>query len=89
MAKRGSGRLNNPFDAPPNKSFRADWPIRMQRDDVVRLISAREVTATERKPMKKVESELEDGLRPEYDLRSPRVRKLGPGRKSFADVVRL
>jgi len=36
--------------------------------------------------MKKVESELEDELRPEYDLR---VRKLGPGRKSFGDVVRL
>jgi len=41
------------------------------------------------KPMKKVESELEDELRPEYDLRSLRVRKLGPGRKSFGDVVRL
>ena len=42
-----------------------------------------------RYPMKKVESELEDELRPEYDLRSLRVRKLGPGRKSFGDVVRL
>jgi hypothetical protein len=38
--------------------------------------------------MKKVESELEE-LRPEYDLRSLRVRKLGPGRKTFGDVIRL
>ena len=26
---------------------------------------------------------MEDDLRPEYDLRSLRVRKLGPGRKGF------
>jgi len=39
--------------------------------------------------MKKVESESNDELRPEYDLRSLRVRKLGPGRKSFGDTVRL
>ena len=39
--------------------------------------------------MKKVETKMEDELRPEYDLRSLRVRKLGPGRKSFGDVVRL
>ena len=39
--------------------------------------------------MKKVESELEDELRPEYDLRSLRVRKLGRGRKRFGEVVRL
>ena len=39
--------------------------------------------------MKKVESELEDELRPEYDLGSLRVRKLGPGRKSFGDVIPL
>ncbi len=39
--------------------------------------------------MKKVESELEDELRPEYNLRDLRVRKLGPGRKSFGDVIRL
>ncbi len=39
--------------------------------------------------MKKVEAEIEDELRPEYDLKSLRVRKLGPGRKRFGDVVRL
>lgn len=39
--------------------------------------------------MKKVESEMDDELRSEYDLRSLRVRKLGSGRKSFGDVVRL
>jgi hypothetical protein len=39
--------------------------------------------------MKKVESEPEDDLRPEYDLRSLRVRKLGPGRANFGDVIRL
>jgi hypothetical protein len=40
--------------------------------------------------MKKVEPEIEDELRPEYDLKSLRVRRLGPGRKSFGgSVVRL
>ena len=39
--------------------------------------------------MKKVETDINDELRPEYDLRSLRVRKLGPGRKSFGEVVRL
>ena len=42
--------------------------------------------------MKKAESEVEaeeDELRPEYDLKSLRVRRLGPGRRKFGDVVRL
>jgi hypothetical protein len=39
--------------------------------------------------MKKVEAEKDGELRPEYDLKSLKVRKLGPGRKSFGDVVRL
>jgi hypothetical protein len=39
--------------------------------------------------MKKVETEMSDELRPEYDLRSLRVRRLGPGRKSFGGVIRL
>jgi hypothetical protein len=39
--------------------------------------------------MKKVETDMNGELRPEYDLRSLRVRKLGPGRKSFGGVVRL
>ena len=39
--------------------------------------------------MKKVESELEDEVRPEYDLRTLQVRKLGPGRKNYGDVIRL
>ena len=40
--------------------------------------------------MKKVETEINDELRPEYDLKSLRVRRLGPGRKSFGgSVVRL
>jgi hypothetical protein len=30
-----------------------------------------------------------DELRPEYDLSTLRVRKLGPGRKSFDDVIKL
>ncbi len=35
-------------------------------------------------------SELEDELQPEYDLKSLKVRKLGSGRKSFGEaVVRL
>jgi len=40
--------------------------------------------------MKKVKAEMNDELRPEYDLRNLRVRRLGPGRKSFGGaVVRL
>jgi hypothetical protein len=30
-----------------------------------------------------------DELRPEYDLSTLRVRKLGPGPKSFGDVIKL
>jgi hypothetical protein len=33
--------------------------------------------------------ELGDELRPEYDFSTLRVRKLGPGRKSFGDVIKL
>jgi hypothetical protein len=39
--------------------------------------------------MKKVEIDMNDELRREYDLRSLRVRKLGRGRKSFGGVIRL
>ena len=39
--------------------------------------------------MKKVKASNNDELRPEYDLKNLRVRKLGPGRKSFGDIVRL
>jgi hypothetical protein len=39
--------------------------------------------------MKKVETDMSDELRPEYDLQSLRVRKLGRGRKGFGDVIRL
>jgi hypothetical protein len=40
--------------------------------------------------MKKVNTEMEDELRSEYDLRTLRVRKVGPERKSFGDsTVRL
>ena len=40
--------------------------------------------------MKKVKTEMEDELRPEYDLRSLRVRKVGSERKSFGGpTVRL
>ena len=35
--------------------------------------------------MKRVETEMDDELRPEYDLRSLRVRKVGPKRKSFRE----
>jgi hypothetical protein len=33
--------------------------------------------------------DLGDELRPEYDLSTLRVRRLGPGRKSFNDVIKL
>ena len=39
--------------------------------------------------MKNVDADLEDDLRPEYDFRALRVRRLGAGRKSFGDVIRL
>ena len=40
--------------------------------------------------MSKVESEMEDDLRPEYDLSSLRVRRVGPGRRSLSELtVRL
>lgn len=40
--------------------------------------------------MKKVEPDMEDELRSEYDLKSLRVRRLGAGRKSFGGTtVRL
>jgi hypothetical protein len=43
-----------------------------------------------RKYMKKDKLELEDDLRPEYDLNSLKVRKMGSGRKNFAGTtVRL
>jgi len=37
--------------------------------------------------MKNVETEMEDELRPEYDLLSLQVRKVGPGRKNFGDSI--
>jgi hypothetical protein len=37
-------------------------------------------------PLKRIMPEANDELRPEYDLRSLRVRKFGPARKSFGTV---
>ncbi|HZS48240.1 MAG TPA: hypothetical protein VFC63_24435 [Blastocatellia bacterium] len=37
----------------------------------------------------KTELEINDDLRPEYDLRTLRVRKVGPGRRSFGEMIRL
>jgi len=39
--------------------------------------------------MKKVKTVMEDELRPEYDLRSLCVRKVGHGRNKFGEFVRL
>jgi hypothetical protein len=39
--------------------------------------------------MKKIKSEVSDELQPEYDLRSLRVRRPGPGRRGFGDTIRL
>ena len=39
--------------------------------------------------MKNTKAKSEDELEAEYDLKSLRVRKLGLGRKSFGDIVRL
>lgn len=37
--------------------------------------------------MKRDKSEMEDDLRAEYDLKSLRVRRLGPGRKGFGGTT--
>ncbi|MGB4948191.1 MAG: hypothetical protein WBQ05_13490, partial [Candidatus Competibacter denitrificans] len=37
--------------------------------------------------MSKVESGMEDDLRPEYDIHSLWVRKIGPGRKNLAELT--
>ncbi len=37
--------------------------------------------------MSTIDSEMEDDLRPEYDLRSLRVRKVGSGRKVFGGLT--
>ena len=39
--------------------------------------------------MKKIETGMDDELRSEYDLKRLRVRRLGPERKNFGEVVRL
>lgn len=39
--------------------------------------------------MKNTKAKIEDELEPEYDLKRLRVRKLGPRRKGFGNVVRL
>jgi len=44
--------------------------------------------------MKKIEPkpagpEMNDDLRPEYDLRSLRIRKMGTGRRGFGETIRL
>jgi len=39
--------------------------------------------------VKNFNAETRDELREEYDVKSLRVRKLGSGRKSFGDVVRV
>lgn len=37
--------------------------------------------------MSKVESEMEDDLRPEYDLNSLRLRRVGPGRRNLPELM--
>jgi len=39
--------------------------------------------------MKKMQPETKDELRSEYDLRSLRVRRLGPERRGFGSTIRL
>jgi hypothetical protein len=48
-----------------------------------------ELTPSKLADMKKVENEMKDEPRAEYDLRGLRVRKLGRGRQSFGDTIRL
>jgi hypothetical protein len=39
--------------------------------------------------MKNTKAKIEDELEAEYDLKHLRVRKIGPGRKRFGDIIRL
>lgn len=39
--------------------------------------------------MNKADPTPEDDLKPEYDLHELRVRRMGPGRRRFGEVVRL
>jgi hypothetical protein len=39
--------------------------------------------------MKTADNEMEDDLRPEYDLKTMRVRRVGPGREGFGEYVKL
>lgn len=39
--------------------------------------------------MKMVNKEMEDELRPEYDLRSLQIRRVGPKRTGFGEFIRL
>jgi hypothetical protein len=55
----------------------------------VAVLFGGEIGQPKREVMKKIEKEADDELRPEYDLKELRVRKVGPERKSFGDIVRL
>ena len=39
--------------------------------------------------MEKLDAKTNDEVRPEYDLKGLRVRKVGPGRKSFGDFLQF
>ena len=39
--------------------------------------------------MKKIKTQIDDELQAEYDLKTLRIRKVGPGRKEFGNMVRL
>ncbi len=58
-----------------------------ERKDKIRLISAREAPRMEKMLMKKIKDEMEDELRPEYDLRSLRVRRIGDKRTAFSGQI--
>ena len=57
-----------------------------EQDDKLRLISARKPHRRSGKLMRTADTEMNDDLRDEYDLTRLRVRKLGPGRKSFNGI---
>ncbi len=53
------------------------------------ILLSMEWALKKQKPTKTTRPETNDELRPEFDLRSLRVRKLGAARKSFGDTVGL
>ena len=68
------------------------WSARLRAPGLEKCrwsVLKKERTWTSERDYEESQNEKIDELRPEHDLKNLKVRKLGPGRKSFADIVRL